>query len=333
MSEQIAIHGERWLLKSPFRIARGVKTAAEVIVVEVRRGDRVGRGEALPYARYDETVDSAMSEAAMAAAQAGDGLDRRALLDLMAPGAARNALDAALWDLEAQITGRSVAAMLETDEPGAIETAVTISLDEPDAMAEAAAELADVGLLKVKVGDQDPMAAIEAVRRAAPGPRLIVDPNESWTFAVLREFLPEMAALKVDLVEQPLPAGQDEELEGFEPLVPLCADESAHVSADLDQVSRRYQVVNIKLDKTGGLTEALQMRDEALRRGLGLMVGCMVSTSLSIAPALHLAQNANFVDLDGPWWLATDRLDGHQIKTGRISPSLALWGQGAHGRS
>jgi L-Ala-D/L-Glu epimerase len=317
---------ERWPLSRPFRISRGVKTAADVVVVEARAGDHVGYGEAAPYARYGESIESVLSQLGAAARRFESGLTRLDLQRLLPPGAARNAADCALWDLEAKVAQRTVAQMIGASEPGPIVTAVTVSLDAPQRMAEAAAAIADAPLIKVKVNAEAPLDCITAVRLAAPAARLIVDPNESWSGELLIELLAPLAALGVALIEQPLPAGADDALEHISSPMPICADESVHVSGDLEQVVRRYQAVNIKLDKTGGLTEALKMRQRAEEIGLTVMVGCMISTSLGIAPAMHVAANAQFIDLDGPWWLAHDRDNAVRFGGGKLTPPVNGWG-------
>lgn len=318
MLRQLRASTERHRLSAPFRISRGVKTEIEVVVAELRSGDRAGRGEGVPYPRYDETPDAVLAEIDSVAELLEKGLDRRGLIEAMPPGSARNALDCALWSLE----GAGAAA----GSVPPVVTAMTISLDTPDAMAEAAARLADAPLLKVKVDAHRPEAQVRAVRAAAPRPRLIVDPNESWSFDLLRELQPLLAELRVDLLEQPLPAAEDEALEGFAPTVPICADESCHIAADLERVGRRYQAVNIKLDKTGGLTAALDLNAAARARGMTVMVGCMICTSLSIAPAMLLAAGADFADLDGPLWLADDHPGGATLAGGRLQPpSQRLW--------
>lgn len=321
---RLTARSERWPLSRPFRIARGVKTAADVVVVEAVDGAHAGSGEAVPYARYGESVESVLTQIA---AIAGKVQSREELQRALPPGAARNAVDCALWDMEAQLAGRSIASLNGLQESGETITAVTVSLDEPARMAKAAAALATAPLIKVKVDANAPLDAVRAVRTAVADARLIVDPNESWTMDLLRSVLPALADLKVDLIEQPIPADQDAALENFRPGVPLCADESAHTSADLERVARRYQAVNIKLDKTGGLTEALAMRDRVLDMGLTLMVGCMVSTSLGVAPALLVANGASFVDLDGPWWLAEDREICMKFEDGRMRAPRNGWGQ------
>jgi L-alanine-DL-glutamate epimerase-like enolase superfamily enzyme len=303
-----------------------MKVAADIVVVEAHDGAHVGQGEGAPYARYGESVDSVTEQIASIAAAFAKGLTRAELQEALPAGAARNAVDCALWDLEAKQSGRSVAELAGAHAPSELITAVTISLDEPARMAEAAAAVATAPLLKVKVDARDPLAAVAAVRAAAPASRLIVDANESWTPALLNGLLPHLAKLGVALLEQPIPAADDAALAGLAPPVPICADEAAHTSADLERVRSRYQGVNIKLDKTGGLTEALAMRQRALDLGLALMIGCMVSTSLSIAPALLLAEGADFVDLDGPWWLARDRDSAMQFRDGRLLAPQGGWG-------
>ena len=294
-------------------------------MVEARDGDRVGLGEAVPYARYGESVESVLEQ--IRAVIARDGFADRAGLQAALPaGGARNALDCALWDLEAKTSGRSVRDTLGFAPARVVATAVTVSLDTPAAMAEAARALRGAPLLKVKVDAHDPVALVRAVREAAPDARLIVDPNESWSVALLREALPALAALDVALIEQPVAADDDDALASLNPLIPICADEAAHTTADLARIAGRYQAVNIKLDKTGGLTEALAMRDAVRAAGLQLMVGCMVCTSLSIAPALLLADGADFVDLDGPWWLAHDRAPAMVFRDGWIEAPISGWG-------
>jgi L-Ala-D/L-Glu epimerase len=332
MLSRLSAHIERWPLAAPFRISRGVKTEAVVVVAQAHGlcpsgKECVGRGESVPYARYGETPDSVVAQIAGLNAQLAGELTRAQLLSLLPPGAARNAVDCALWDLEARRTGRSVAEILGQPEPGVLTTAVTVSLDRPHVMAEATRRIADAPVIKVKVDGNEPRAAIEAVARAAPGARLIVDPNESWTLELLQGLQSFLSDARVALVEQPLPASADQGLEGFVPRVPVCADESVHTSGSLERIGSRYQVVNIKLDKAGGLTEALHLRSAARERGLGVMIGCMVCTSLGIAPALQIAAGADFVDLDGPWWLTRDREGGARIAAGALTPPVShLWG-------
>lgn len=327
MLRRLAARSERWPLSRPFRIARGVKTAAEVVVAEAHDGACIGLGECVPYARYDESLDSVLAQIGSVADAFAAGMTRADLQVALPAGAARNAVDCALWDLEAKRAGRSVAELAGLPDVRETVTAVTVSLDAPERMAEAAAALAAAPLIKVKVDANAPLDAVAAIRAAAPDARLIVDPNESWSPELLFALLPRLAKLRVDLIEQPVAASLDAALEGLAPPVPICADEAAHTTADLDRVARCYQSVNIKLDKTGGLTEALEMRRRVREMGLTLMVGCMVSTSLSVAPALLIARDASWVDLDGPWWLARDRDPGMIFSEGRIRAPRDGWGR------
>ena len=327
MSRTLHSEHERFPLNAPFRIARGVKTAADVVTVTLSEGGSVGRGEAVPYPRYGESVESALAAIESARALIEAGGDRQALLQALPAGAARNALDCALWDLEARLAGRDVAEMIGGQPIAPIVTALTIGIDTPAAMAAAARAAGDVPLLKVKVDAEDPEARIRAVRAAAPGAALIVDPNESWDRALVEAIQDVLVATNVALLEQPVPAGDDEWLDGFSPAVPICADEAVHVAADLDVVARRYQAVNVKLDKSGGLTAALDVAREARAMDLGLMTGCMICSSLSIAPALHLAAMSDFADLDGPLWLREDRPGGIRQEGGLIHPpAKGFWG-------
>lgn len=318
---------DRFPLSAPFRIARGTKTVADVVTVTIADGGARGRGEAVPYPRYRESPESALAAIEEARRLVESGAGRQELLGALPAGAARNAIDCALWDLEARLSGRSVAEMIGVAAPRLVATALTIGIDTPQAMAEAAAAVASASVLKVKVDASDPEARIRAVRAAAPGPVLIVDPNESWDRALVEEMQPVLVEARVALLEQPVPADADEWLADFAPAVPICADESIHVAADLPGVARRYQMVNVKLDKAGGLTAALELARAARARGLGLMTGCMVSSSLSIAPALHLAMLSDFVDLDGPLWLREDRAGGVTGEGGMLRPPAAgFWG-------
>ena len=327
MSRTLHSEHERFPLNAPFRIARGVKTAADVVTVTLSEGGSVGRGEAVPYPRYGESVESALAAIESARALIEAGGDRQALLQALPAGAARNALDCALWDLEARLAGRDVAEMIGGQPLAPIVTALTIGIDTPAVMAAAARAAGDVPLLKVKVDAEDPEARIRAVRAAAPGAALIVDPNESWDRALVEAIQDVLVATNVALLEQPVPAGDDEWLDGYSPAVPICADEAVHVAADLDVVARRYQAVNVKLDKSGGLTAALDVAREARAMDLGLMTGCMICSSLSIAPALHLAAMSDFADLDGPLWLQEDRPGGIRQEGGLIHPpAKGFWG-------
>lgn len=316
---------DRFALSRPFRIARGVKTAADVVTVTVREGEMAGRGEGVPYPRYGESIESALVAIEAARALVEAGAEREELLAAMSAGAARNAVDCALWDLEARLSGTAVGG--EPLRP--IVSALTIGIDTPEAMAETARAAGGAPLLKVKVDADDPAARIRAVRAAVPEAALIVDPNESWDQALLATMQDVLVEARIDLLEQPVPAGEDSWLEHFISAVPVCADEAAHVAADLDRVAARYQAVNVKLDKSGGLTEALVLAREAHVRGLKLMTGCMISSSLSIAPAFHLALVSDFVDLDGPLWLREDRAGGVRDEGGYLHPPAAgFWGDG-----
>jgi L-alanine-DL-glutamate epimerase-like enolase superfamily enzyme len=327
MLRSLTAHRDTFPLSQPFRISRGVKTVAEVVTVEISAHGKMGRGEGVPYARYGESIESALVEIEAARSAVEQGASRDVLLSLMRAGAARNAVDCALWDLESQIEGRSVVDRLGVPALSPTPTAMTVSLDTPEKMAAAAATLAEVPLIKVKVDQLDPKAQIAAVRSAAPTPRLIVDPNESWTMddvVGLQDFLVDQ---RVDLLEQPVAAESDDVLSGFQHKIPMAADESAHVAGDVAALSKKYQYINIKLDKTGGLTAALQLADAAEAAGMGLMTGCMVSTSLSINPALIVAARCSFVDLDGPLWLAEDRNSGLIGRNGILHlPEQSLWG-------
>lgn len=327
MLRHLDVAHDRFGLSTPFRISRGVKTAADVVTVTIAQGAVTGRGEAVPYPRYGETIEETIAAIRAIAPAIAAGLTRAELAGLLPAGAARNAVDCALWDLEARLAGTSVAALAGLPEPVALPSAITIGLDTPDAMARAAARHAQVPLLKIKVDRSDPAAQIAAVRAAAPAPRLIVDPNESWTIDTLEALKPHLAEWRIDLLEQPLPAGEDGALAGFDSPVPVCADEALHTAADLDALAGRYDVVNIKLDKTGGLTEALTLANTARAKGFGVMVGCMVCSSLGIAPAMLLGGGAAFVDLDGPLWLSDDRAGGVTDRNGMLSPPApGFWG-------
>lgn len=314
-------------LNAPFRISRGVKHAAEVATVELRQGGHVGRGESVPYPRYGESVASVLDAMESLRSDLCAGMGRDELQARLPPGAARNALDAALWDLESKLFGVPVWAQLARPPHTPITTALTVSLDTPQAMEQAAAKIADARLIKIKVDADDPAARIEAVRRAAPAAKLIVDPNESWTIDILRAVLPTLEHAGVDLIEQPLPAAADADLQGFSCRIPICADEACHTAADLPRLLERYQAVNIKLDKTGGLTEAWRLLRAARAAGFRIMVGCMVGSSLGIAPALEVAREAEFIDLDGPLWLSNDHPGGVKLQDGLLAPPApGFWG-------
>lgn len=327
MSRTLYAQHDCFPLIRPFRIARGTKTAADAVTVTIGEGYAIGRGEAVPYPRYGETIDGTLAAIERVRPLIERGIGRTELLDALPAGAARNAIDCALWDLEARLSHRDVVAMIGGPALQAIPSAMTVVIDTPDAMAREAALLADAPVLKVKVDANDPATQIRAVRAAAPKADLIVDPNESWDRALIEAMQTVLLDARVGLLEQPVPAGDDAWLEDFTPQIPICADESVHVAADLAVVARRYQAVNVKLDKAGGLTAALELAWAARARGLGLMTGCMVSSSLSIAPALHIAMMSDFVDLDGPVWLREDRPGGVGTENGFIHPPAAgFWG-------
>ena len=318
---------EHWPIAGSFTISRGAKTEAVTVVAEVSQGGLAGRGECVPYPRYGETPEATLAAVLSMREAVGRGLDREALQAAMPPCAARNALDCALLDLEAKTSGRRVWNLLGRPAPRACTTAYTISLASPEAMAAATVRAAHRPLLKIKLGGDGDGARIAAVRQAAPQSELIVDANEAWTTANLERNLAECAKAGVTLVEQPLPAGQDEALGRIERPLAVCADESVHDRASLAGLRERYDAVNIKLDKTGGLTEALAMADAARAQGFEIMIGCMVATSLAMAPAMLLARQARFVDLDGPLLLARDRDGGLRYDGSLIyPPEAAFWG-------
>jgi L-alanine-DL-glutamate epimerase-like enolase superfamily enzyme len=323
----VDIRAERFPLARAFTISRGSKTEAEVVVCTIRDGAHAGRGECVPYPRYGETVASVRSAIEGISDKVAAGMDRQSLLRAMPAGAARNAVDCALWDLEAKLSGRPACETAAESAMRPLTTAVTISLGRPDEMAAEAASRAGRPLLKVKLGAEMVAERLKAVAEAAPRARLIVDANEGWSETNINENLASAARYGAVLIEQPLPAGRDAALAAIAHPVPICADESVHLADDLPKLRGLYDAVNIKLDKTGGLTAALEMRRQARRLGFGVMVGCMVGTSLGMAPALVVAQDADFVDLDGPLLLAADRSPG-LVYDGSIvlPPSPALWG-------
>ncbi len=320
---EISVTRDVFRLAEVFTISRGSRTEAKVLTVHVVDGAHRGRGECVPYARYGESLESVEAQIA---GLPGD-VTREGLAGMLPPGAARNAVDCALWDLEARRAGRRVWELAGLAAPGPEVTAFTLSLAAPEEMEAAARRNAHRPVLKIKLGTPDDMARLEAVRRGAPNPVIIVDANEGWSAEVYADLAPHLLRLGVALVEQPLPAGEDEALRGMERPVPVCADESCHDRASLPALRGKYDVVNIKLDKTGGLTEALALREAAVAEGYGVMVGCMVGSSLAMAPATLVAQGAAFTDLDGPLLLAEDR--DHALTfddAGVHPPTAALWG-------
>ncbi|MCG7494598.1 N-acetyl-D-Glu racemase DgcA [Thalassobius sp. Cn5-15] len=319
----ITVQKDVFKLAQVFTISRGSRTEAQVLTVRVERDGHVGWGECVPYARYDETLDSVTAEIKALPAD----VTRAALQDLLPAGAARNAVDCALWDLEAKQAGKRVWELAGLPAPTPEITAYTLSLAEPGEMREQAVKNAHRPLLKIKLGTPDDMARLEAVRAGAPEARIIVDANEGWSADIYADLAPHLVRLGVDLVEQPLPAGEDDALIGMERPVPVCADESCHDRTSLPKLKGKYDVVNIKLDKTGGLTEALKLRETALAEGYKVMVGCMVGSSLAMAPATLVAQGAMVTDLDGPLLLAEDRDCALRFdEAGVHGPDAALWG-------
>ena len=318
---------ESWPIAGSFSISRGSKTTADVIIVELERNGKRGHGECVPYARYGETLDGTEATLEEIRGDVEAGLDRLSLAALLPAGAARNTLDCALWDLEAKLSGIPAWRAAGLSEPQPAVTAFTISLGTPEVMGAAAAAAKDRPLLKLKLGGDGDLERVQAVHEAAPKARLIVDANEGWKPEHIESLTPDLARLGVALIEQPLPAGKDEALSRIQSAVPLCADESFHGADDLPAIAGRYRMVNIKLDKTGGLTEALRITEAARKMGLEIMVGCMVGTSLAMAPAALLAGAARYVDLDGPLLLARDRSPG-MIYEGSVMypPPSDLWG-------
>jgi L-alanine-DL-glutamate epimerase-like enolase superfamily enzyme len=315
---------ERWPIAGKFVISRGARTEAVVVVAEIRDGEHIGRGECVPYPRYGETVEGVRETIAAAKLTSAD---RSLIQDLLPPGAARNAIDCALWDLEAKATGVPAWRRAGISSPHAVTTAYTLSLGSPEAMAEAAARASDRPLLKLKLGGDGDPERLTAVRASVPNARLVADANEAWNATNFEKNLRACRDVGVGLVEQPLPAGRDEMLREVAHIVPICADESVHTAADLDGLVGKYDAVNVKLDKAGGLTEALHLVRAARGRGLGVIVGCMVGTSLAMAPAMLAAQDADLVDLDGPLLLARDRVPGLVYRNAVVElPAPELWG-------
>jgi L-alanine-DL-glutamate epimerase-like enolase superfamily enzyme len=319
--QRLNVSRRSWPLAQPFAISRGSRTTAEVVVAEVSDGEFRGRGECVPYPRYGESVDSVVATLEAMKGAVFSGLDRHELQRRMPPGAARNALDAAFWDLDAKRNDCRVADLAGLGPLEPLVTAYTLSIDTPERMSEAAS------LLKLKLTGEGDLARVEAVRRAAPASRLIVDANEGWSARHFAELTPALAELGVEMIEQPLPAGDDAALAELPHPVPVCADESCHTADDLERLVGKYDAVNIKLDKTGGLTEALALAAAAEAHGFAIMVGCMIGTSLAMAPAVLVAQKASIVDLDAPLLLASDRQPGLRYEGSTLyPPEPELWG-------
>ncbi len=327
MARQLTVTAQSWPIAGGFTISRGTKTAAEVVVVELSDNGIHGRGECVPYARYGETVDSVCAVIESIRAKLESGADRQRLQSLLPAGAARNAVDCALWDLEAKAAGKRVHELLGFAAPKPLTTAYTLSLGSAAEMGDAAAAASHRPLIKVKLGGEGDDARLRAVRAAAPRSRLIIDANEGWTPGDAASYFKLCREVGVELIEQPFPAGNDAVLADMDHPVTICADESVHGLASLDAIAGRYDAINIKLDKTGGLTEALALAAEAEARGLMIMVGCMLATSLAMAPAMIVAQHASVVDLDGPLLLAGDRDPGIRFDGSIMQPAPAeLWG-------
>ncbi|MCR9071194.1 MAG: dipeptide epimerase [Alphaproteobacteria bacterium] len=329
MSRMLAVARESWPIRGVFRISRGARTQAEVVMVSIDDGASIGRGECVPYARYGETVDSVIAQIEGVAEAVAGGIDREGLLGILPAGAARNAVDCALWDLEAKSRGLPawrIAGLSAAPSP--VTTVYTLSVDSPEAMGEAARDNANRPCLKLKMtGDGEDLARVSCIRDNAPGVDLVVDANEAWDIASYLEIAPKLAELGVSMIEQPLPAGDDAALIGAPRPTAVCADESCHDTSTLEALEGKYDMINIKLDKTGGLTEALRLKAEAEKRGFRVMVGCMIGTSLAMAPGMIVSQGAEVVDLDAPLLLAKDRepgliYDGSTV----MPPEPGLWG-------
>lgn len=327
----LSVRSESWPIRGTFTISRGSKTTADVVVVELTRhgnaGPVTGRGEAVPYARYGESMQSVVDQIESLHGALAEGLDRQGLQALLPAGAARNAVDLAFWDLACKESGKRHWELAGLPEPKPVTTVYTLSLDSVDNMAANAAANAHRPMLKLKLAGPDDLDRVAAVHRNAPKARIVVDANEGWTAAQYSDLAPKLKELGVEMIEQPLPAGDDAALAGIERPVPVCADESCHDSATLAGLKGRYDMINIKLDKTGGLTEALKLKAAAEAEGYGIMVGCMLATSLAMAPGVLLAQGVPVVDLDGPLLLAKDRDPALKIEGSLVyPPAAALWG-------
>lgn len=325
-SYQLSVTAESFKLKSVFRISRGAKTHADVIVVNISDGENYGWSEAVPYSRYSESVESVLEQFQPLSAETNK-LALANFYDDLSDGSAKNALDCALWDLAAKQQKTTVAALLSTPKTSPAICAQTLSIDTPANMAKAVAQFENPYLVKVKLDNQDILGKMRAIRDAAPESEFIIDANEGWSLDDLTECIDDLKALDVVLIEQPLASDDDDGLEGFNSPIPLCADESCHTRKELSYLRERYQVINIKLDKTGGLSEANALAIEAKELGFDIMLGCMVGSSLAMAPASLLTSYAKFVDLDGPLLIANDRENGFSFEQGRIQPvDIALWG-------
>ncbi|MFD2264763.1 N-acetyl-D-Glu racemase DgcA [Lacibacterium aquatile] len=323
----LTVEAETWPLAQPFVISRGSRTETHVVVASVTDGTYTGRGEAVPNVRYGESIEQTIAEIEAVRQALADGATRQDIQTLMKANAARNAVDCALWDYEAKSKGQPVWRLIGHGPQRQIITVYTLSLGTPESMAEVAKREQDRPVLKLKLGGEGDVERVAAVRAAAPKAKLVVDANEAWTVEQFKAFMPEMARLGVLLVEQPLPQADDHQLRGLPRPVPVCADESCHVATDVEGLSDRYDFINIKLDKSGGLTEALALLEAAHSRGMGMMVGCMVGTSLGMAPTHLIAQHCAFTDIDAPLLLAKDRPGGLRFHGSHAAPATPdLWG-------
>ncbi|WP_432460639.1 MULTISPECIES: N-acetyl-D-Glu racemase DgcA [unclassified Agarivorans] len=315
-----------WPIRGTFTISRGSKTEAETVIVELEDQGKIGRGECVPYAHYQESIDSVLAQLEGILPRLREGLSRQELQLLLPSGAARNAVDCALWDLECKHEGISIWQKVSAT-PAALTTAYTLSLDTPEKMQQAATENAFRPLLKLKLGGAEDLQRVAAVRQGAPNAKIILDANEAWTVELYNSLIPELIKLDVAMIEQPFPAGDDEALRSLSRPIPICADESCHDRASLPGIIGKYDMINIKIDKTGGLTEALVLKELAEQAGLQIMVGCMLSSSLSMAPAFVVAQGCEIVDLDGPLLLSEDIEHGFEFNNNEMLPFTAqLWG-------
>ncbi len=324
---QLDARHESWPLRSSFSISRGSKTSVDVIVVELGESGIRGHGEAVPYPRYDQTIEQTIDSIHEVAQDIRNGISRNELIEILPANAARNALDCAMWDFEAKRSKQPAWKIAGLPKPKPVVGAYTISMGDPDSMAQAARKARQFPLLKLKLGVAAVAESVTAVRNACPGSRLVVDANEAWDIDQLDELMPQLAELRIEAIEQPLPAGKDEELATRDYPIPLCADESFFDSAELDSLSGHYQIFNIKIDKTGGLTHAIRTAAAIRQSGKEIMIGSMMATSLALAPAMLLAYNAAIVDLDSPLWLTSDRAGGIRYENGVFLPAeRTLWG-------
>ena len=324
---KLSVKHENWSLKNSFNISRGHKSCVSVVVVELEDGKFTGRGESVPYARYQQTIEQTLDEIQAIAPDLHNGLTRNELQTRLKPGAARNAVDCAIWDLEAKRTGQRVWELAKLPEPLPVAGAYTLSLDTPQNMAAAAKEFQEHSFFKLKLGPAGIIQTVEAVREALPNARLTVDANESWDASILHACLPALAEMNIEFVEQPLPVGEDKELEQFNGIVPFCADESFHNIFDLKSLINTYEIFNIKLDKTGGLTAAIELAEEIKKSCKEFMIGSLMSTSLSLAPAMMLARSAMYVDIDSSLWLKQDRTASIKYENNLFyPPAPELWG-------